>query len=161
MKRMTDPMDALRSMQDCLVKRVPLGFRACVYHRDMKLLLDSPTGEPRLSYALIDGVTVKALCIFAHGDPIDGVPCFDIGFAVAEKFRRKGLGKSMVENCIDELSKGMRGKFGPKLYIEAIVGADNVGSRKIAELVISSSPESCTDEHSGQAAFSYQRLVVL
>jgi hypothetical protein len=47
----------------------------------------------------------------------------------------------------------------PEFYIEAIVGADNVASRKIAEQVISAEPEAITEGKSGQPAFKYMRRV--
>ena len=47
----------------------------------------------------------------------------------------------------------------PEFYIEAIVGAGNMASRKIAEQVISNEPEAITEELSGQPAFKYVRRI--
>lgn len=47
----------------------------------------------------------------------------------------------------------------PEFYIEAIVGAGNMASRKIAEQVISNEPEAITERLSGLPAFKYVRKI--
>jgi hypothetical protein len=47
----------------------------------------------------------------------------------------------------------------PEFYIEAIIGSDNVASRKIAEQIISDEPEAITEGQSGLPAFKYLRRI--
>jgi hypothetical protein len=47
----------------------------------------------------------------------------------------------------------------PEFYVEAVVGADNVASRKIAEQVISDEPEAITEGQSGLPALKYVRRI--
>jgi hypothetical protein len=47
----------------------------------------------------------------------------------------------------------------PAFYVEAIVGADNSASRRVAEQLISTTPEAMTDGLSGLPAFRYIRLI--
>jgi hypothetical protein len=44
-------------------------------------------------------------------------------------------------------------------YVEAIVGADNKSSQRVAEQVISDMPVAMTDQISGLPAFQYVRKI--
>jgi RimJ/RimL family protein N-acetyltransferase len=93
-------------------------------------------------------------------DPIEGTPCFQIGYAVPEAYRRQGRAKTVVGMAVEELQRGFSGR-GPALYVEAVVGVDNAPSRRVAEQMLSATPDTITDEVSGLPALHYLRKLDL
>jgi hypothetical protein len=63
--------------------------------------------------------------------------------------------------AIDELRHGLRGRIGPELYVEAVVGINNRASQRVAEQTVSPTPEAITDGVSGLPALRYLRLLDL
>ena len=104
---------------------------------------------------------IQAFCVFAIVEPINGLPCFNIGCAVKKEFQNRGLAKEIVEKSIAELSNGFGRNNVKKFYIEAIVGTSNEYSQKLSVKLISSTPKQCTDSVSGLPALSYTRLIEL
>ncbi len=92
---MTDPSDALTSFQQALLDgemqlgRGDIDPELSVHH-------DSPQGKMRLTYARLEGQTVTALALVVMGDPIEGLPCFELGVAVPEEYRSQGRAKKIV-----------------------------------------------------------------
>jgi RimJ/RimL family protein N-acetyltransferase len=102
---------------------------------------------------------VTAFVVFALVQPIEGKHCFALGYAVPEAYRNQGRAKEVVTVAIAELQHGLgRAGISP-FYVEAIVGADNMASRRVAEQVISDAPVAITDSISGLPAFRYIRKV--
>ena len=160
MPAMTDPMIGLKSMQDCLDNKTPLRFVECFMHQHIRLHFDQHGEEVRLTYAMIDGEVVKGICVYCPCDPIRGIPCLQVGYAIAEEFRMQGLGTMILKDSLDEVARGFKGR-GPSLYIEAVVGVKNIGSQKIAANVLSADPQAGVDSISGEQALTYQRLLRL
>lgn len=156
MPAMTDPMAALISFEREL-KRGLLEIQPCQTDTNLFVHLDQPTGRPRFTYVRLDGKTVTAMVIFALVEPIDRVQCFHMGYAVAEDFRGQGLGKDIAAAAMKELAKGFSRTPIDKFYIEAVVGAGNEASHKIAAKLLSGMPTPITDEISGEPAFQYLR----
>ena len=163
---MTDPMDSLRGLQSaldaCTVRLQQ--FQACELHQELRVMLDAPApGVTRFTYALLDAklakTTVRAIAVFVVTEPIGGTPCFQTGYAVVESERRKGTGSQILEHAVDELRNGMSSTPVAEFYVEAVVGADNEASKKIASRVLSTEPKSITDEFADEPAFQYLRLV--
>jgi len=102
---------------------------------------------------------VTALVIFALCNPVDGVPCFAIGYAVPEAYRNQGRAKEAIRAAIAEMQTGVGRHRRWMFYVEAIVGADNPSSRRVAEQVISDTPVAVTDQISGITAFRYVRRI--
>jgi hypothetical protein len=65
-------------------------------------LCTSAQGKMRLTYACLEGQTVTALVIVVTGDPIGGLPCFELGVAVPGAYRSQGRAKKTVEAAIAE-----------------------------------------------------------
>jgi hypothetical protein len=104
-------------------------------------------------------VTVIAIAIFIVTEPIDGIPCFQTGYAVRESERRKGLGLQTLESSLAELRHGMSRTPMVEFYVEAVVGTANEASNRIAAKLLSDQPEAITDEISDESAWQYLRLV--
>lgn len=157
MSQMTDPHVGLVSFQEAL-QDGRIHPTACNKQPQLVVLHDDAEGTPRLTYALIEGGIVKATAAYVNVEPIVGIPCFGLGYAVGEPFRKQGLAYDIVEASIDELRHGFR-KHIPQFYIEAIVSVDNLASNKVASRLLTANPDSITDEVSGEPAFHYVRLI--
>jgi hypothetical protein len=57
------------------------------------------------------------------------------------------------------MQHGLGRRVNKPFYIEAIVGADNKSSQRIAGLLISDKPVAVTDQISGLPAFQYVRKI--
>lgn len=68
----------------------------------------------------------------------------------------RGLATAAVAGAIAEMKNGFHQSAGMQtFYIEAIVGEENVASRRVAERTISNNPTAITDQESGLPAFQY------
>jgi hypothetical protein len=77
---MTNPMDALVSLQGALDAGT-VRMRACEIHSDVKVLVDYPDGDPRITYAKVTAGLVQSIAIFVMAEPIQNVACFGLGCA--------------------------------------------------------------------------------
>lgn len=157
---MTDPTDALTQLQIALDNRA-VQLIPCEIHRELGVIADTPNGKTRFTYALMKGKEVKAVSLFVLVEPIDGTPCFTIGYAVVENERSKGVGTKIVKQGIDELQNGFKRNGISEIYIEAIISKANEDSNRLAKKVFSTPPESITDCYSGEASFRYVRKLKL
>lgn len=148
---MTDPMNALRSFQQELLVHEP---KLKSSRSDPKLYVhfDAPQGEMRLTFVRLEGKDVTALVSFDENELIDGVHCYDIGYAVAEAYRNQGRAKEIIAAAIRELQGN-----GEVFYVNAIVAADNTASQRVAAQVLSEKAVSVTEPISGLPAFRYLR----
>jgi hypothetical protein len=155
---MTDPSNALQSFQEELL-RGTIQLRRGALDRDLYLHVDNPNGETGFTYVTLKGRTVTALVIFALAPPIQGTLCFGIGYAVPEAYRNQGRAKDAISAAILELQNGFKRHGSTVFYVEAIVGADNKSSQRVAEQVISDAPVFVTDKISGLPALQYVRRI--
>lgn len=102
---------------------------------------------------------MTALAMFVSGDFIEGLPSFNVGYAVDTSHRGQGLAKELLTQAIAELKKGISDAGIAGFFVEAVVGMDNVASQHVANATISNSPEEITDDVSGLPALHYIRKV--
>jgi hypothetical protein len=159
MAAMTDPSEAMRLFQQALaVGQIPL--QKGDLDQSLFMHVDQPNGHTRFTYVRLNGLTVVALVMFVVVDPLDGLPCFQIGYAVPEAYRGQGQAKGVVRAGIAELKNGLsRAHPGATFYVEAVVGSDNEASKRVAESTISTTPDAITDSVSGLPALHYVRKV--
>jgi RimJ/RimL family protein N-acetyltransferase len=156
---MTDPSDALASFQQALLDG-QIQLQQGAHDRNLFVHSNRPDGVTRrLTYVRLNRQTVAALAMFVMTEPLDGLPCFHIGYAVPEAYRGNGHAKSIVESSIAELKHGLLRNNISTFYVEAIVGTDNKASNRVAVATISATPVAVTDELSGLPAFQYVRKV--
>lgn len=157
---MTDPSDGMKSFQQEL-RRGSIAIQVAKTDPNLFVHLDAPNGPPeyRYTYVRLKGKTVTAMVIFAAQPPEDGKPYFAVGYAVPKKFQNQGRAKDILVAAIADMRAGLLRNGIPEFYIEAIVGADNVTSRKVAEHIISHEPEAITEKLSGLPAFKYVRRI--
>jgi hypothetical protein len=155
--RIADPMDALVSLQREVRRGMPTN--PTELSPGVRVVLDHPNGVIRYTYARIEHGRVKSIVIFVLHEPINGTPCFNLGYAVPEAYRNHGLASLIIEQGIQELRRGL-GRHGAKsFYVEAVVGTDNLASQRVASKTISDSPVAGTDFESGEPILQYTRLV--
>jgi hypothetical protein len=155
---MTDPLNALQSFQEELLRgTIPLSPTKL----DPALFVyrDNVDGAPRMTYARLEGKTVTVLVIFTSAEPFKGMPCVGIGYAVPEKYRKQGRAKEAIGAAIADMQYGLGRQGHSVFYVEAIVGADNIPSRRVAEQLISNTPVAIKDGLSGLPALQYLRKV--
>jgi hypothetical protein len=156
MPEIVDPTDSLTSFQKALLNGL-ITPSSCEIHPKLKILLDDANGTPRITYALIEGNEVKGVAVFIPADPVEGKPCFGVGYAVADEHKMQGVGTKLLKESIEEMQHGFRNSF-PEFYVEAIVGVDNMASNKLALKVISDTSQPGNDSYSGKAINQYLNL---
>lgn len=159
MGKMTDPTNTLVALQDSISMMAVQMERGRI-HTDLAVYLDQPAqGTQRITYAKVTNKgEVKAIAVFVNTESHDGLPCFQVGYAVAERFYRQGLGSEIVRKSIAEMVNGFRDVM-PSFFIEAIVGASNRASLKIAGKHISRTSLEISDGVSGQPAMQFLRRI--
>jgi hypothetical protein len=160
MASMTDPSSALHSFQEALLRR-GIQLQRGALHPELYLHVDDANGRIRFTYVTLEKSAVTAFVSFVLAEPVQGTPCFQVGYAVPEAYRRQGRAKALVGLAMAELQHGFSGSLGPALYVEAIVGADNTPSQRVAEKTLSATPVAVTDGISGLPALRYLRKIDL
>lgn len=156
---MTDPSTALPSFQRAL-SRGSIKLERGRTYPELYIHVDTPDGRtPRLTFAIIEKGTVKALVQFVHAEPYKGMPCYAIGYAVPEAYRKQGIATGTVTKAISELWHGMKSKGTATFYVEALIDVENKASLRVAERTISETPIDAVDKHSGRPALQYFRLI--
>ncbi|WP_233079623.1 GNAT family N-acetyltransferase [Rheinheimera soli] len=155
---MIDPMESLIGLQEALIART-VQLQKCELHPSIRVLLDHPNDTPRFTYAIIEDNKVQAIALFVLTDPVSGTPCFQIGYAVIEKMRNKGVGKKILEEAIEELTHGLSRSSIKEFYLEAIVSTFNEASNKIATKLISAAVKCDKDAYSDEQAYQYLRKI--
>jgi hypothetical protein len=160
MASMTDPSSALSSFQEVLLAGA-IQLQRCTLHPELHVYADQAKGCARFTYVTLERRTVTAFVNLVLCDPIEGTPCFQIGYAVPDAYRRQGRAKTVVGMAVEELQRGFSGRLGPALYVEAVVGVDNTPSQCVAEQILTATPDTITDEISGLPALRYLRKLDL
>jgi RimJ/RimL family protein N-acetyltransferase len=155
---MTDPSNALQSFQQALLHG-GIQLKRGVLDRDLYVYVDKPNGQTRFTYVRLEDKTVTAFVELGLCEPIEGTPCLAIGYAVPEAYRNQGHAKEAIKAALAEMKHGLGRHVSKSFYVEAIVGADNKPSRRVAEQVISNTPVAITDQISGLPAFQYIRKI--
>jgi GNAT superfamily N-acetyltransferase len=159
MPSMTDPMDALVSFQQALLDG-EIQLRPGELDPHLFMYADRPTPDVmRITYVRLDGRTVKAFVNVISAGHIEGLPCFQLGVAVPEKYRNKGYAKSLLAAAIAEMKNGFSRTQIPSFYVEGIVSVDNEPSKRASAATISSTPAAVTDKDTGLPALQYLRRI--
>jgi hypothetical protein len=140
MPAMTDPMQALISLQNAVDHRL-VRLQRCDLYPELRVLLDQPAGKARFTYAAIEQGKVIAISMFVLVDPVNGTPCFQTGYAVIESRRKQGLGSAILAKGIEELRNGLKRQGPAKFYVEGIVAVSNIPSKPIGRKMDISHPE--------------------
>jgi hypothetical protein len=154
---MTDPLQALVSLQAEIRKGMPT--HPTEKYPSVRVVLDERNGRVRYTYARIEHGRVKAMAMFVRMENIDGIGCFQIGYAVPDKYRGRGWAKEILEQGLDELSNGLARHGVEKFYVQAVVGTSNLASIGVATRLLTDTPVWTMDSVSGEPAQAFTRLV--
>jgi hypothetical protein len=102
---------------------------------------------------------VQALAIFAVEDPMNGVPRFGVGYAVAEKFQRCGIGFETITTGIKEIARQVHQQGVQKFYVEALIDKTNIPSINLAKKIFPGNGTAMLDEDSGTPALLFYKLI--
>lgn len=159
MTSMADPMIALLKFQQAMENGPPLDPRKL--EGSYLKMYDEPNGGKRYSYAKIVDGDVQAVSIFGLVDPVDGVGCYSIGYAVNKPYRGRGLAVEAVNKGIQDLKKRFSLTNIERFYIEAVIDITNSHSIRIAEQLFYSPGVSIQELESGQPALLFRRLIIV
>lgn len=154
MPTLVDPMDALKSFEPAL-KRGELRTERGRVEPNLIVHMDTPNGDWRMTYALMRGQTVGAIAIILGAEHENGLPVFQIGYAVPQHLRKRGLGRKVVEAAIAEFTAGMARGGIVHFYLEAMVGERNAASQRLAARTIGGEPRPTNDSASGEPILQY------
>lgn len=136
MTAMTNPADALASIQDALLEGA-IVIQAGSIDPTLYVYKDNPAGILRLSYVKLKDKIVTAFAVFVWTEPINAIPCLQIGYAVPPKYRNRGRAKEIICAAVEELKAGLGRNGVREFYVEAIVGVDNGASNTVAKQILS------------------------
>jgi hypothetical protein len=108
-----------------------------------------------------EGRTLTALVMFAQSGMEDGHPVFNIGYAVPETYRGRGLAKSTLVAALAELTNGLASAGIPMIHVEAVIDVDHGISQRVANAIFDEAPTTITDSVSGLPALLYIRKIEL
>lgn len=99
--------------------------------------------------------SVISLAIVIPAEPYKSERCFQIGYAVPQHLRKRGLAKDIARAAIAEFSAAMSRNGIDSFYVEAIVGTKNVASQKVAESIFGKPVKERVDKHSSEPILQY------
>ncbi len=159
MSEMANPLVALRKFQAALNEnpvdpsQLDLGYL---------MMYDEPSiGRKRFSYAkIVDGI-VQVVAIFGLADDLDGIPCYNLGYAVNESLRGRGLALEAINRGLNDLKEKLGLANMKTFYIEAIVDKTNLASVKVAEKFFSTRGKMTQERISGTRSLHFKRLITI
>lgn len=153
----TKPMEVLVDLQRGINSGITL--RQCELDPRVYMTAGRVNGRTRYCYVLVEQGIVKALSLFVQDDPIGNIDRFLLGYAVAEKYRRRGYGTKITGEGIAELAGYLAKRGVAAFYVTAFVAMDNIASRKVAEKVLTKACKKITEDDPERNACYYVRLV--
>ena len=157
LSKLTDPSDALASIQKTIDSGIPF-LQPGILDSTIFVHAVSLNGAPCFTYVRMDKKIITALVAFAASEPLEGRPCFSVGYVVPEKYRNQGRAKAIVKSAIAEMDYMLsQAGLGP-CFVEAIVGSDNGPAQSVAAQTISANGAVGKDGV-GRSAFQYVRTI--
>jgi len=159
MEQMANPMNALLEIQEALNSNTP--FDVPELDGGYKTWFNENSKGKKHTFAKIINGEIQALAIFGFVDPVEGIECWSLGYAVNENYRRRGLAVEAVKTGIEEFKKIYSRNSLKSFYIEGVIDIENNPSIKLAEKIFSSTGRRIIDEESGRPALLFEKLIVI
>lgn len=154
MPSLVNPMDTFKTFEPAL-KRGELEVERGRVDPKLIVHMDQPDGTVRITYARMKGESVIGIAIITSAEFENGLPVFQIGYAVPQHLRKRGIAKELVRAAIDEFTAGVARGGIVHFYMEAMVGVKNTASQIVAAHVFGGEPRQTTDQNSGEPVLQY------
>lgn len=158
MPSLVNPHDALITFEPAL-KRGELQIERGRVDPSLIVHMDQPMGKLRITYARMQNNSVTGIAIISPAEFENGLPVFQIGYAVPQHLRKRGIATALAGAAIEEFTAGIARGGIVHFYIEAMVGTKNVASQKVAAKIIGGEPRETKDDESGEAILQYIKEV--
>lgn len=121
--------------------------------------VDEVNSEKRLTYTIFDGNIPKGILQIAMNGWENDILYFQLGIAIGNEYRNKGIGYEISQKGINEFIYNMQVAKVQKLGIEAVVSKSNIASQKLAAKIFHNTPNEIIDKYSGEEALQYEFIV--
>ena len=147
-------MDGFETFEPALRKGL-ISVEPCLTDPALFLHEDEQDGHPRRTYVRFEGTKVTAMAMICPAPNYEGHRCFQVAYAVPEHLRRQGRAKEVLRATLKDFQAYVEDSGGRVYYIEAMIGAENLASQRVAEAVIVGRPIQTVEKHSGKPAVQY------
>ncbi len=155
---MADPMIPLLSFQQKLDSGASVDSSLII--EDYLTMYDEPgEGRRRYSYAKIIGKEIQTLAIFGLENSVDGIVCYNVGYAVKENHRGRGLAVEAINKGIEDLKKKFSLQGIKNFYLEAVVGVNNKHSIQVAEKIFLKPGVLILESESNTPSLLFRKLI--
>lgn len=159
MSKFADPLVVLLSFQNSLDNGASVNSKELA--NGYLSIYDEPgIGRKRYSYVKIDGSESIAIAIFGLESPINGLTCFNVGYAVKESYRGRGLSIEAINFGIEDLKSKLKLAKIHKFYIEAVIEVNNIHSLNVAKKIFLEPGKNSIDSESKKPAFYFNKLIL-
>lgn len=126
------------------------------------MFYDEPfEGGKRFSFGKIINSEVQAMSIFGLEDPINGEICYNVGYAVSEFHRGRGLALEIINKGLEHLKNELNRTGLKRFYLEAVIDKNNIHSIKVAEKLFSIKGSPIIEGFTNTPAIHFARLIVI
>ncbi|PIP90167.1 MAG: GNAT family N-acetyltransferase [Bdellovibrionales bacterium CG11_big_fil_rev_8_21_14_0_20_38_13] len=160
MSLLPDPINVLLSLQQALKDGMVVD--PSELDANYKMFYDEPfVGGKRYTFAKIINDEAQAMSIFGLEDPIDGVVCYNVGYAVMESHRGRGLALEAVSKGIEKLKNELNRTGLKSFYIEAVIDVLNIHSINVAKKLFSSNGVAMNEGFTGTPSLYFKSLICI
>lgn len=159
MSEMANPIIILNSLQEALDQGMPLD--AGELEENYKFYYDEPGNGRRFSFVKIVNREAQSLVIFGLENPIDGLTCYNVGYAVKESCRGRGFAMEAINYGLKKLITQLSHERLKAFYLEALVDQSNVHSINVAKKFFSNEPDLVIDRESGTISLQFKKIIYI
>ena len=158
MPSLVNPLDAFKTFEPAL-RRGELQVERGRVNPSLIVHMDQLEGRLRITYARMQNDSVVGIAIITPAEFENGLPVFQLGYAVPQHLRKRGIATALAQAAIDEFTAGIARGGVVHFFMEAMVGTKNIASQKVAERVIGGDPRPTVDEASGEPILQYMKEI--
>lgn len=155
---MANPMDAIIATQQALdsgAEFSPDSLDAGYY-----MVHDNPgIGLERYCFVKVVDKEIQVMSIFGLEDPINGIKCYNVSYAVKENHRGRGLAVESVIHGLEKLTLEMKRNNLKRFCVEAIIDKNNVHSLQVAKKLFPAPGRPIIDDESGTPAIHFLKVI--
>lgn len=160
MSEMPDPTDLIENLQHSLNDGL------CISSHELdngyKMFYDEPfVGGRRFIFAKIVNNQVQAMSIFGLEDDLDGITCWNVGYAVLKSYQRQGLASEAFNHGVMKLKEELKREGINKFVLEAVVDINNTPSVKLTEKLFKTQGQDMKENFTGAPALHFNKIITI